>query len=51
MSIREVITYPNPILRKKSEVVEEINGDLKQLVEDMAETMYGSHGIGWRQSR
>ena len=46
MSLREVITYPNPILRKKSEVVEEINGDLKQLVEDMAETMYGSHGIG-----
>jgi len=46
MSIREVISYPNPILRKKSEVVEEINGDLKQLVEDMAETMYGSHGIG-----
>lgn len=46
MSLREVITYPNPILRKKSEVVEEVNDDLKQLVEDMTETMYASHGIG-----
>jgi len=46
MSLQEVITYPNPILRKKSEVVEEVNDDLKQLVEDMTETMYASHGIG-----
>jgi len=46
MSVREVITYPNPILRKKSEVVEEVNDDLKQLVEDMTETMYALHGIG-----
>jgi peptide deformylase len=46
MSLREIITYPNPILRKKSEVVEEVNDDLKQLVEDMTETMYASHGIG-----
>jgi peptide deformylase len=46
MSLREVITYPSPILRKKSAVVEEVNEDLKQLVEDMAETMYASHGIG-----
>ena len=46
MSLREVITYPNPILRKKSEVVEKVNDDLKQLVEDMTETMYASHGIG-----
>ena len=46
MSLREVITYPHPILRKKSAVVEEIDEDLKQLVEDMTETMYASHGIG-----
>ena len=46
MSLRQVITYPNPILRKKSAVVEEINEDLKQLVKDMEETMYGAHGIG-----
>jgi len=46
VGLREVITYPHPILRKKSAVVEAINEDLKRLVEDMAETMYASHGIG-----
>lgn len=46
MSLREIITYPNPILRKKSEPVEEGDEEIKQLVEDMIETMYDSRGIG-----
>ena len=46
MSLREIIAYPDPILRKRSEVVEEIGEDLKKLVNDMTETMYASSGIG-----
>ena len=46
MSIKEIITYPDPILRKKSEPVEKIDKDIKQLIEDMTETMYASRGIG-----
>lgn len=46
MSVRGIITYPDPILRKKSEPVEEVSEEIKQLVEDMAETMYEARGIG-----
>ena len=46
MSIKEIIAYPDPVLRKKSEPVEEISEEIKQLIEDMAETMYDARGIG-----
>ena len=38
--------YGQPILRKKAEPVKEINNEIKQLVEDMFETMRDSNGIG-----
>ncbi|MCB1111053.1 MAG: peptide deformylase [Chlamydiia bacterium] len=38
--------YGHPILRKKASPVEEINEEIKQLVEDMIETMVASNGIG-----
>lgn len=46
MSLKEIITYPDPILRKKSEHVEEVDEGIKQLIEDMTETMNASRGIG-----
>ncbi len=46
MSLRTIITYPNPILRKKAEPVEAFDNKLKTLVNDMAETMYDAPGIG-----
>jgi len=46
MSTKEIITYPDPVLRKKSEPVEKVDKEIKQLIEDMAETMYASRGIG-----
>ncbi len=42
----EIITYPNPILKKVSELVEEITPELKKLVEAMIETMYKGDGVG-----
>lgn len=39
-------TYPDSVLRKKSKLVRNINGELIKLAEEMAETMYLSRGIG-----
>ncbi len=44
--IREIITYPNPILRKKSEDVTEFNEELHTLLDDMYDTMMAKGGVG-----
>jgi peptide deformylase len=46
MTIRAILTYPNPLLRKKAHPVAAFDNALKQLVDDMAETMYNAPGIG-----
>ncbi|MBI5558464.1 MAG: peptide deformylase [Deltaproteobacteria bacterium] len=46
MPIREIIKYPNPVLRQKAAPVTEFNEELKKLVSDMAETMYAAPGVG-----
>ena len=44
--IREVLTYPNPVLKQKAEPVAEITPEIRQLAADMVETMYEYDGIG-----
>jgi len=46
MSILEIITYPDKLLRKISKPVVNIDGSLKQLIENMTETMYRAPGVG-----
>lgn len=46
MAILEIITYPNPLLLKPSENVDEINDEIQTLIEDMAETMFDAPGAG-----
>ena len=46
MALREIITEPNKILRKKSLKVEQVDKDLQTLMDDMLETMYAAPGIG-----
>ncbi len=46
MAILEILTYPNPILRKKALTVTEFSDELKTIVSDMAETMYDAPGVG-----
>lgn len=46
MAIREILKYPNPILRKKAEKVTEFDDSLQELIADMAETMYDAPGVG-----
>jgi peptide deformylase len=44
--IQNILTYPDPELKKKSVPVTVINDKLVELVRDMAETMYDAPGIG-----
>ena len=48
MAIREIIEVPDPRLKLVSKPVEpeEFNEELKQLADDMVETMYDAPGIG-----
>ncbi len=46
MAIRKIIHYPEPLLKQKSALVTEFNDELKQLADDMAETMYAAPGVG-----
>ena len=46
MAVLELLTYPNPLLKKKTEKVEKIDGVVKKLIRDMAETMYFHKGVG-----
>lgn len=46
MAILEVLTFPNPILRRKSMPIEKVTDEHKKLASDMLETMYDHHGIG-----
>ena len=46
MSILKILTYPDPVLKKKAKPVEIIEEKIKKLAEDMIETMYSAPGIG-----
>ena len=42
----KILTYPNPVLRQKAEMVDDIDDDLRQFIDDMIEAMYMDEGIG-----
>jgi len=44
--IREVITYPNKLLRLKSEDVKQFDSELHTLLDDMYDTMIHQGGVG-----
>ncbi len=46
MALREILHYPEPLLKQKSVPVTEFNDELKQLANDMVETMYDAPGVG-----
>ncbi len=46
MTIRKILTEPDPFLRQKSIRVEEVNSEIRSLMNDMLETMYDAPGIG-----
>ena len=51
MAILPILEYPDPRLRKKAKPVVTVDDHIKQLVDDMFETMIDSHGIGLAASQ
>ena len=46
MALRQIVEIGEPVLRKKSKVVTEVNDKIRQLLDDMADTMYDADGVG-----
>jgi peptide deformylase len=46
MAIRDILHFPDPRLRLRAEPVVEVDDGIRQLVDDMFETMYAAPGIG-----
>jgi len=44
--VREILIWPDPILKKKASPVAEVNDSVRALVNDMFETMYAADGVG-----
>lgn len=43
---RDIVIYPNDVLKTKAEEVKEFNDEIRNLVNDMFETMYKRGGVG-----
>jgi|SRR5581483_5873132 len=46
MALRTILKYPDTLLREPAHPVSNIDAEVAQLVEDMAETMYAAPGVG-----
>ena len=46
MAIRDILVVPNPVLKQVSKPVEQVDDELRALMDDMLETMYAAPGIG-----
>jgi peptide deformylase len=46
MALREILTVPDPLLKQRSQPVDQVDDELRRLMDDMLETMYAAPGIG-----
>jgi peptide deformylase len=46
MTVKTILTEPNKILRQKSLPVPKVDNEIRNLIDDMLETMYAAPGIG-----
>jgi peptide deformylase len=46
MAVLEILHYPHPVLKEKSQTVQKIDASIRKLVQDLAETMYSAPGVG-----
>jgi peptide deformylase len=46
MALRQIRTYPDPVLREKTARIERIDSSLDRLIKDMVETMHAAPGVG-----
>ncbi|MBA3661415.1 MAG: peptide deformylase [Gammaproteobacteria bacterium] len=46
MAILPILKFPDPRLRIKAQPIQEITQEIRQIAEDMRETMYANNGVG-----
>jgi peptide deformylase len=46
MGLRNIVTLPEPVLRRKARPVGEFDAELQELIEDMIDTMRAAPGVG-----
>ena len=46
MALRPILVAPHPVLKAKAQPVETVDAELRQMMDDMLETMYDAPGIG-----
>jgi peptide deformylase len=46
MALREIIIWPDPILKQKTKPVGDVDAGMRKLCDDLAETMYEARGVG-----
>ena len=46
MTLRKIVTLPDPVLRRKAHAVTTFDKNLKTLIDDMVETMREAPGVG-----
>jgi peptide deformylase len=46
MALREILIWPDPRLKLKAKPVAKVDAAIRQLCDDMAETMYAANGVG-----
>jgi peptide deformylase len=46
LALLDILHFPDPRLRNKASPVDEVNANIRKLVDDMFETMYDAPGIG-----
>lgn len=46
MTIRPILTVPNPILKEVSKPVDSVTDEIRALMDDMVDSMYAAKGIG-----
>ncbi len=44
--IREIVIWPDPVLKQVARPVEKVDAAIRRLLDDMAETMYAAEGVG-----
>jgi peptide deformylase len=44
--VRDIIIWPDPLLKQKSVPVGKVDDGIRRLLDDMAETMYAADGVG-----
>jgi len=44
--VLQIVKYPHPTLRHKSKPLQRVDGEIKKIVDEMFDLMYGQNGIG-----